>query len=399
MSPLSAFYPLRYPAFRKMWLSIFLCNISFWMQMLTTIALVQQNAPGSLLVTWTQGLYVLPALIFTLLAGACADSFPPKALLLSAQGVMLVSNLCLIAVNGHELWLIGLLSLLAGISSAWRNPVWQSLISSLVPSHCLSEAVGLSSVNFNLARILGPFFASLFIVWLPLDNLFALCALLSLLFMWQVYTTDMDPPRREQPLALRHLLRHALRGFIHVYHCKEIKQVVVNTYWLSLISCSILLLIPTMAEASANAAFYTGLYLAFFGFGGISIVFIAPFLRSRYQHSTLLSIALLLQLFCSVNLLLFDALEMRVLMVTFSGAGWILMLTTLNSTLQHITPLELRGRSLSVYITCLSGGMSCGALLWGVLVKYLLIYHALMISAGIVAGALLYHFRASRWRA
>ena len=58
-----------------------------------------------------------------------------------------------------RIWHILLLSAITGVAQAFGGPAYQSLIPSLVSKENLPNAVALNSIQFNLARIIGPLIA------------------------------------------------------------------------------------------------------------------------------------------------------------------------------------------------------------------------------------------------
>ena len=55
-----------------------------------------------------------------------------------------------------QIWHILLLSFITGCAQAFGGPAYQSLIPSLVDKKDLPNAVALNSIQFNVARVLGP---------------------------------------------------------------------------------------------------------------------------------------------------------------------------------------------------------------------------------------------------
>ena len=55
-----------------------------------------------------------------------------------------------------QIWHILLLSFTTGLAQAFGGPAYQSLIPSLVDKKDLPNAVALNSIQFNVARVIGP---------------------------------------------------------------------------------------------------------------------------------------------------------------------------------------------------------------------------------------------------
>src|SRR5262245_54455749 len=101
----------------------------------------------------------LPMLVLGLLGGAIADRASRRTIMLGTQSALAVTALTLagLTASGHlTMWQVVVLAMLAGTASALYAPAMQSVIPSLVQPGELLNAVSLNSVQFNLARTLGP---------------------------------------------------------------------------------------------------------------------------------------------------------------------------------------------------------------------------------------------------
>ena len=101
----------------------------------------------------------LPILLFSLSAGALADSFDRRHVMLVAQAVMLVVSLGLIGASWADFltpWTLLTFTFLIGVGTALNNPSWQASVGDLVPRDQVPEAVSLNGIGFNLMRSVGP---------------------------------------------------------------------------------------------------------------------------------------------------------------------------------------------------------------------------------------------------
>jgi MFS family permease len=64
-----------------------------------------------------------------------------------------------------QVWHVIVLAFLLGTMNAFDTPTRQSFIIELVGKNQLLNAIGLNSISFNLARILGPAIAGILIAW------------------------------------------------------------------------------------------------------------------------------------------------------------------------------------------------------------------------------------------
>jgi MFS family permease len=135
-------------------------NVGTWMQRVAQdwlVLLLTGNNGTALGIT--TGLQFLPILLLSPYAGLVADRFPKRRLLQVTQLMMAGPSLLLavLAVTGvAQTWHVYLLAFLFGVGTAFDAPARQSFVNEIVGPDNLTNAIGLNSASFNVARILGP---------------------------------------------------------------------------------------------------------------------------------------------------------------------------------------------------------------------------------------------------
>lgn len=165
MSP--TFRALVNPNYRRYLAGSVVSNTGTWMQRVAQDWLVLQ-LPGNsgTALGITTGLQFLPVLLLSPYAGVIADRFPKRRLLQLTQLTMAAASLLLavLAVTGVvQTWHVYVIAFAFGIGSAFDAPARQSFVSEMVGPDELTNAVGLNSAAFNVARIMGPGLAGLMI--------------------------------------------------------------------------------------------------------------------------------------------------------------------------------------------------------------------------------------------
>ncbi|MGZ4437355.1 MAG: MFS transporter, partial [Nocardioidaceae bacterium] len=145
-------------------------NVGTWMQRVAQDWLVLQltHNSGSAL-GLTTGLQFLPILLLSPYAGVLADRFPKRRLLQVTQVMMAIPALLLgvLAMTGTaQSWHVYVLAFVFGIGAAFDAPARQSFVNEIVGTDNLTNAIGLNSASFNVARIVGPAVAGLMIAGL-----------------------------------------------------------------------------------------------------------------------------------------------------------------------------------------------------------------------------------------
>jgi len=148
-APSSSWSPLRGAAFRSLWLATLVSNLGGWMQAVGAAWLMASITPSPLLVSLVQTAVGLPIFLLALPAGALADIFPRRRLLLISNYFLLavISGLAVCALTGRATPA----ALLAftfgvGLGEALEAPPFQAIVSDLVPKSQLVAAVSLNSV-------------------------------------------------------------------------------------------------------------------------------------------------------------------------------------------------------------------------------------------------------------
>ncbi len=162
-----SFSPLRHRAFRLIWIGSLVSNIGTWME---TVALGRYVADTTGRAAWS-GLIAaaafLPTAFVGLIGGALADRASRRGLLIASnlvQAVIAVIVTMLVAKDHATPAGLTALTLAAGCAAAIGFPSFQAALPDLVPPEDLPAAIGLSSVQWNLGRVVGPALAGLAIV-------------------------------------------------------------------------------------------------------------------------------------------------------------------------------------------------------------------------------------------
>ncbi|RZM03186.1 MAG: MFS transporter [Sphingomonas sp.] len=154
-----AMAPFRQPVFRAIWAATLVSNFGAMIQSVGAAWLMASISGSPRMVALIQSSASLPIMLLALFAGAIADSFDRRLVMLCAQGLMLAASTLLAAFAwaGHIApWGLLAATLAVGVGTALNGPSWQASLRSQVPIADLPAAVALNSIGFNLARSLGP---------------------------------------------------------------------------------------------------------------------------------------------------------------------------------------------------------------------------------------------------
>jgi MFS family permease len=383
--PPSAWVALRVAVFRNLWLALLASNIGTWMQTVGAQWLLVDEPNASVLVAVVQTAGMLPALLLALPAGAVADSFDRRRLLISVQTYMLAVGVILTgltAIGQMPPALLLTLTFALGVGNALTIPAWQALIPELVPRDQLPSASALAAISMNVARSVGPAIAGVLIAWTGVATVFAINAasylvLAVVLATWR-RSTDADNGRPER-------FTSALRaGGRYVRHSPVVRRILLRACLFVVPGSALWALLPLEARRLGLDSSGYGLLLAALGVGAVGGAVVMPRLREGLSANTLLAAASLAYAASAVTVALAPAAWLAVAALPLAGTAWTTVLSSTNVAMQLFLPVWVRARGLAVLQIVFAGGQALGALAWGVLADA-----AGLAAAQIAAGAVL----------
>ena len=153
---------LHYRDFRILWFGACTSTIGTWMQSLAENWLVLTLTSSAFFLGLDSFLQQLPIMLFTLLGGVVADRYESRRTLLASQYVQMFCafTLAILVFTGViRIRYILMLSFLTGFAQAFGGPAYQVLIPSIVGKEDVPNAIALNSIQFNIARVIGPLLA------------------------------------------------------------------------------------------------------------------------------------------------------------------------------------------------------------------------------------------------
>jgi hypothetical protein len=151
----AALAPFRHGIFRAVWSASLVSNFGGLIQGVGAAWMMTTIATSSYQVALVQASTTLPIMLFALVAGAIADSFNRRKVMLVAQTFMLVVSLLLTLFTWFGLitpWTLLAFTFLIDSGTALNSPSWQASVGDMVPRTKLPAAVALNSLGFNLTQ-------------------------------------------------------------------------------------------------------------------------------------------------------------------------------------------------------------------------------------------------------
>lgn len=382
--PVGTFAPFQHKTFRLFWTASLISNIGVLIQTIGASWVMMTISGSAGLVALVQGMNALPVMLFALAAGALADNFDRRLLMLGAQTAMLCFTILLalaVYFDWVTPWMLLALTFLIGTGSALNNPSWQASVRDTVPRDTIGAAVTLNNMGFNVTRSIGPaiggtIVASLGITLAFVINAFTYLPVIWVLAKWRPDIAKSDLPREHFFSAMSAGLRYAAMS-------PNIMVVLFRTILFSSCAVSILALLPVVARdlLGAGALTYGGL-LGTFGLGAILGAFANAWVRRMMVDENIVRAACLIFLASTVTLGLSTNIYLSYLALIPAGAAWVIALSLFNISVQLSTPRWVVGRAMALYQMTNFGGLAIGSWLWGALAD------AQGVSTALVTGGL-----------
>src|SRR6185436_7935598 len=250
-------------------------NIGMWMDELSRGWLIYQLTDSVVQLGLARGIQFVPMLLISPVAGTAADRYSRKTLLLVSQAIhgMSFAILALLIFSRHvEPWHVYVTAVVAGAMQVIQQPARASIVTETVPPELLTNAIGLTSLIFNVARLAGPALAGAIIAVSDTGGAFAVQA--ACLFMAVVWTARLAPlPLSDDRAAKarRESFAHSIvEGWKFSWRNETVRAGILCTTIVCTLMFPFTTLLPVFArDLLSVGAEGQGLLLAAMGFGAL----------------------------------------------------------------------------------------------------------------------------------
>jgi MFS family permease len=357
--------------FRLLWMGALASSIGTWVQKVAQAWLiVTTTGPKSAFFLGLDSfLGELPLLLLTMVGGVFADRRDRRHVMLMSQTIQMLVALVLAALiytkRIHIAHVLAL-SFLVGCARAFGGPAYQSLIPALLSKKYLPNAIALNSIQFNLARVIGPFVAGAALAAFGMVSSFALNGI-SFLFVIAAILglRDVHAP----PITTESVATQFRAGLRFVRESSNLVTVTALAFFTAFLGTPLLTFLPIITRDvfHRDVGFYTYL-MTFSGTGAVTGALAIAWLGENNGLERMLLILFTL-LGTTVGGFGLSRNSCLSALILFAGGALFVMCSSLtNSLAQLLAPTKFRGRVLSIYLVASLGGAPLGALASGWLV-------------------------------
>ena len=340
--------------------------VGTWMQRIAQDWLVLELSDGSgVAVGIVMALQFGPTAIVSLPAGALADRFDKRKLLIVTQTTIALCALILgvldVAGMATLAW-VYVLSFALGCVSAIDAPIRQSFTIEMVGPEQLPNAVALNSLTFNLARIIGPAVAGLLITLVDTGPVFIINAFTSLAVLAGLFAMRTSELIRSARATTDRSIRSGVRYVRRNRHLVVVLATVfvVSTFGLNF-PLSLALLTANTFEGTAGGY---GLLSTMLAVGTLSGALVAARRTTPARLRHFLAGALAFGVFEVVVGVMPTFWLVAVALIPV-GVANIMFTTSAMNIMQLSVDSQMRGRVMGIYMLCFLGGTPVGSPLLG----------------------------------
>lgn len=359
------FRSLAEPNYRHWFAGALISNTGTWMQRTAQdwIVLTYLTNNNASALGITMALQMGPQLIMFPFAGAIADRFSKRKLLMVTQTLLGTVGLLLfvLVITGTiALWHVYLTALALGILATLDNPSRQAFVSELVGEKLLPNAVSLNSASFNGARMIGPAVAGVLTAVIGAGPVFLISGLgfaATLTVLIRLDQSRLHPSGRRGTGGL-------LGGFRYLRRRPDVAIVLVVLFIVATFGFNFNIYTATMAriEFGKDASGF-GLLNSVMAIGSVTGALASakrekPRLRFIFGAAGGFGLAVGMASMIP-NYYVFAA---SLILVGFAS---LTMMTSANAYVQTTTPAHYRGRVMAIYAAVVMGGTPIGAPLAG----------------------------------
>jgi len=376
-----------YRDFRIVWAGAFTSTTGSWMQNVALSWLVYSMTGSTVYLGLIGFLGDLPILLFSLVGGVVADRIDRRRMLLSSQYTQMFCAFVLTALvvtRQIQIWHMLALVFVAGVGQSFGGPAYQALIPGLVKREDVSKAIALNSIQFNLARVVGPQLAALAMAYMGVALCFFLngVSFIAVVIGLYMIRATFVPTKTEDSV-----MEGMRDGFRYVKSQGALGQLTVLGFVSTFCGIPLMTLLPVFAKDvfQIGEIGYARM-MSVSGVGAILGAVIYAGTHQRFRHGLLalrvqLAFAFLLGTFAlSRNLWLSYAA------LFLGGFCLITLFASITSLVQLGTSEEMRGRVMSIFMLAFRGGMPLGNLVTGYLASQLSPSTALLIGSILLAS-------------
>jgi predicted MFS family arabinose efflux permease len=253
-----------------------------------------------------------------------------------------------------------------GTAQSFGGPAYSALVPTLVEKEDLPNAIALNSIQFNLARVIGPVLGGFALTkWGPtmcfsLNGISYIAVIISLLMLHMKFLSQRTGES---------ILTGMKQGFGFIRKQGAMEALIVLAFCMTAFAFPMIIFLPVFAKNVFHGGPQTFTYmLASSGLGSVCGALIVAALGNVHNKGRIALLMLICMGSGMAGFAISKNLILSCVLLFFSGAALLSAFAMISSLVQLITANEMRGRVMSVYNVAFRGGMPFGSIASGWLI-------------------------------
>jgi MFS family permease len=375
--------------------------MAFWMDQVTRGWLIYELTNSTVQLGMVRGVQAIPILLLSPIAGSAADRYSRKFQIILAQIIdasMLAALASLILTGLIEPWHIYATAFGTAMVQSFQQPARAAIISDLVAGKAITNAIGLMSIVFNVARSTGPALAGVLIASFGTGGTYATQAMF---FFLATYWTFRLRPANPVSAPHRHSFGQSIiEGWKFSWQNEIVRAALLISILASLFIVPFMTLLPVFArDILAVGATGQGLLLTAMGVGALTSAVILASVGDRIPRGMFMLGGVIVNGLGVIVFAFSPSFQLSLLMMVVAGCTTVCSHALVQTVLQTYSPPELRGRTIALFhmgqVVFTVGSMIVGALaaVWGT--RWAV---AVMGAAGVLSMAAIQLLLPRTWR-
>ena len=371
---LRTFAALHHREFRLLWSGQASTAMAMWMDQVVRGWLMYELTNSPVQLGLVQGVQAIPILVLSPVAGSVADRYPRKLQMVIAQvlaGLMYVVLALLIMSGQIQPWHVYATALGMAIVQTFHQPARAAMIADAVPPYHLTNAIGLTSIVFNVARSTGPALAGFLIATLGTASCYVVQTGFYLLAI--IWTLQLRP----DPSAATHGRGHAtpgasfgqsiVEGWTFSWRNEEVRAGLLIMMCASLFIVPFTTLLPVFARdlLGVGATGQGGLLMAM-GMGALCSAVLLASLGDRLPRGLLMLWGVTVYGLSVVAFAASPSFRLSLGLMALVGVAHVSSHALVQTVIQTYSPSAFRGRTMAIFHMS-SVVMTLGSMLTGTL--------------------------------
>jgi predicted MFS family arabinose efflux permease len=314
----------------------------------------------------------LPIMLFSLVGGVFADRLDRKKMLLYSQYIQMTCAFILavlFATHTVRVWHILTLSFFVGVGQSFGGPAYSALLPTLVGPEDLANAISMNSIQFNLARIIGPTLGGLAYTLFGATWCFALNGIS---FIAVIISLMVIKVHFVAPATSSSVLKSMKEGIRFIREREGLSPLVVLAFCTTLFGFSLSGFLPVIVRTIFHRGPQTyELLLVLSGAGSICGALLVAAMEKMKGQGRLAVLALVVLGFATAGFAVSRWLPVSCVLIFLAGMAVMASASLMLSLVQLIVVDSMRGRVMSVYNLAFRAGIPLGALILGKLIPVL----------------------------